>query len=65
MKLLPYDPLITEAYLLSYGWRVFHKVQRMWVGPQHGGCVSMAGDGVSGWRVEMWRTCEQEESGRG
>ena len=24
----------------------------MWVEPQHGGCVSMAGDGVSGWMCE-------------
>ena len=37
----------------------------MWEGPQCGECVSMAGDGVSGWRVEMWRICEQEESERG
>ena len=35
----------------------------MLVGQQHGGCVNMID--VSGWRVEMWRTCEQEESGRG
>ena len=52
-------------YLLYCGWRVFRKVRQMWVGPQCGGCVSMTGDGVSGWRVEMWRTCEQEESRRG
>ena len=44
---------------------VFCKVRQTWVGSQHGGCVSMTSDGVSGWRVEMWRTCEQEESGRG
>ena len=37
----------------------------MWVEPQHGGCVSMAGDGVSGWMVETWRTCGQEESWKG
>ena len=41
MKLLPYDPLTTGSYLLSCGWRVFHKVQQMWEGLQHGGCVSM------------------------
>ena len=28
--------------------------------PQHGGCVSIAGDGVSGWRVEMWTWRELE-----
>ena len=33
----------------------------MWVGSQCGGCVSMAGDGVSGWRVETWRTCAGRE----
>ena len=44
MKLLPYDPLIIGSYLLSCG--------QMWVEPQHGGCLSMAGDGMSGWRVE-------------
>ena len=28
-------------------------VLKTWVGPQHGGCVSMTGDGVS---VDIWRT---------